>query len=296
MALYVLVTGATGRFGAVAELLLARGHRIRALTRTPYSPRARMLEGLGAHIVTGDYDDPHSLAAAARGVDVVLASGTAHKTGPRGEARHGRILVDALGYAGAPHLVYISGSGADRPTSVPVLESKRRVEERIRAAGLPHTILAPVYLMENALNRWNLRALHRGKLVLALPSDRVLQQIATDDVIAFAALAVERAADLLDERIELAGDELTGPDAAAAMSRASGRDIAYEQIDPAELGRVSPGLPLLFEWLEHVGTEVDIATLHARYPDLDWHGFEAWATARDWSWLGEPCPEPATAV
>jgi uncharacterized protein YbjT (DUF2867 family) len=292
MSLEILVAGATGRFGTLTELLIARGHRIRALARVPDSPPARGLEHLGARIVPGDYDDPGSLARAARGVDAVFAAGTAHRAGPAGETRHGLNLVDALAAAGSPHLVYTSGAGADRPTRVPVLESKRRVEQRIRVAGIPHTILAPVYLMENVLNPWNLPALHRGKLALALPPERRLQQIATDDVTAFAALALERAPDLDRERIELAGDELTGPEAAVALSRASGRGIAYEQIDPAELGSVSPGLTLLFEWLARVGTTVDIGVLHREYPDLGWRSFPQWAAARDWSWLEERCLTP----
>ncbi len=293
MSLEILVAGATGRFGTLTELLIARGHRIRALARVPDSPPARGLEHLGARIVPGDYDDPGSLARAARGVDAVFASGTAHRAGPAGEARHGLNLVDALGAAGSPHLVYVSGAGAERPTAVPVLESKRQVEQRIRVSGLPHTILAPVYLMENALNPWNLRALHHGKLALALPPERPLQQIATDDVVAFAALVLERAPDLAGERIELAGDELTGPDAGAALSLASGSTIEYERIDPAELGRVSPGLTLLFDWLDRVGFSVDIGALHRAYPDLGWRSFAQWAGARDWRWLKERCLTPS---
>jgi uncharacterized protein YbjT (DUF2867 family) len=294
MPLDILVAGATGRFGAAVKLLLERGHGVRALTREPESTAARALEALGAQIVPGDYDDPASLATAARNVDAVFASGTAHKAGPQGELRHGANLVEALATAAAPHLVYVSGAGADRDTGVPVLESKRRVEDRIRTVGLPHTIVAPAYLMENALNRWNLRALRHGKLCLALPPERALQQVATDDVAAFAVLALERARELAGERIELAGDELTGPEAATALSEASGRVIEYEQLDPSELAAVSPGLVSLFEWLDRVGTRANIDELGRAYPEATWRSFTQWAASRDWSWLGEPCGALAT--
>jgi uncharacterized protein YbjT (DUF2867 family) len=188
----------------------------------------------------------------------------------------------------------VSGAGADRDTGVPVLESKRRVEEGLRTAGLRHTVLAPVYLMENALNPWSLPALHHGSFALALPPRRRLKQVATADVAAFAALALERGEDLAGKRIELAGDELTGPEAAAALSRASGRDIDYEQLDSSELARVSPGLVLLFEWLDRVGTSAEIGELHRAYPELGWQSFAEWAGARDWSWLGERCLAAAT--
>jgi uncharacterized protein YbjT (DUF2867 family) len=294
MSLDILVAGATGRFGEVAELLLGRGHRVRALTREPESAAARVSEALGARIVPGDYEDPASLARAMRGVDGVFASGTAHRAGPQGELRHGVNLVDALRGGGARHLVYVSGAGAERETGVPVLESKRQVEQRIRAARLPHTILAPVYLMDNALNPWNLRALHRGKLALTLPPERRLQQIATADLARFAVLALERAPQLRGERIELAGDELTGPEAAAALSLATGRGIEYEQLEPRELGSVSQGLVALFDWLDRVGTDADIGALHRAYTEFGWQSFAQWAGVRDWSWLGEHCLTRAT--
>jgi uncharacterized protein YbjT (DUF2867 family) len=296
MSLEVLVAGATGRFGEVTALLLERGHRVRALTREPEAAAAGTLEERGAEIVRGDYDDPTSLASAARGVDAVFASGTAHRAGPQGELRHGVNLVEALAAAGAPYLVYVSGAGADRETGVPVLESKRQVEERIRAANLRHTILAPVYLMENLLNPWNLRALRHGSLALALPPARRLQQVATADVAAFAVLTLERAHELEGERIELAGDELTGPEAATALARASARDVDYEELDPSDLRSVSEGLVRLFEWLDSVGTSADIRELHRAFPEVGWQSFARWAYVRDWSGLGEPCYSSTASI
>jgi len=61
-----LVTGATGFVGsAVARILLARGHRLRLLTRKN-SDRGN-IAGLPAEIVEGDLTDPASLARAAEG-------------------------------------------------------------------------------------------------------------------------------------------------------------------------------------------------------------------------------------
>src|SRR5215831_6824915 len=86
----VLVAGATGRFGGIADLLLARGHTVRAATRDPARPGAARLAAAGAEIVRADFEDTGSLAAAAAGVDAVFASGSTHRAGPRGEERHGR--------------------------------------------------------------------------------------------------------------------------------------------------------------------------------------------------------------
>jgi uncharacterized protein YbjT (DUF2867 family) len=47
--------------------------------------------------------------------------------------------------AGGAHLVFVSVAAADRPTGVPVFDSKHAVEQHIRRVGVPYTIIAPVY-------------------------------------------------------------------------------------------------------------------------------------------------------
>jgi uncharacterized protein YbjT (DUF2867 family) len=51
----ILVAGATGRFGGIVDLLVARGHTVRAATRDPAHPRAVKLAALGAEIVRADF-------------------------------------------------------------------------------------------------------------------------------------------------------------------------------------------------------------------------------------------------
>jgi uncharacterized protein YbjT (DUF2867 family) len=108
----VLVAGATGRFGVLVDLLLARGHAVRAMTREMDSAAAQRLRSLGADLVYGDLDEPASIAAAAAGAGALFATGTAHKAGPQGEERHGRNVADAAVAAGVAHLIYSSGDGA----------------------------------------------------------------------------------------------------------------------------------------------------------------------------------------
>jgi uncharacterized protein YbjT (DUF2867 family) len=276
----VTVLGASGRLGAPAtHILLARGHRVRAGVRDRSSPAATALADDGAALVAADFEDPDGLAAAVRGADVVVASGTAHRAGPDGERRHGIALADALARAGGRPLVYISGAGADRPTGVPVLESKRAVEERIAALRLASVILAPAYLMENAFNPWNLAALAAGRFPLALSAERALAQVAIADVAAMAVLAAERARELEGQRIELASDELTGAQAAERLARVTGRERRFERVGPETL---PPGLRSLFAWLERDGPAVDLASLHGRFPEVGWHSFERWAATQPW--------------
>src|SRR5262245_20620256 len=109
----VLVAGATGRLGGpLADSLMKRGHRVRALTRNPGAAAADRLRRRGAHIVAGDLDDPPSLRHAAAGADTVFVLSTPHRgTGPAAEARQAITLADAAVAAGAGYLVYASAAG-----------------------------------------------------------------------------------------------------------------------------------------------------------------------------------------
>jgi len=75
---------------------------------------------------------------------------------------------------------------------------------------VPYTIVAPVYFMENLLQPWILPSLRQGKLAMALPARRSLQQIAVADIGAFVAAVIERGDTVFGRRFDIAGDELTG--------------------------------------------------------------------------------------
>jgi uncharacterized protein YbjT (DUF2867 family) len=269
----VLVAGATGRLGAIVDALLARGHTVRAITRDLGSTAAERLREKGVEVVFGDRDDLGGIERSAREVDAVFATGTAHRVGPDGELRHGQALVAAVTAAEVPHLVYGSGDGAAADSPLALFRVKHQIEQRIRAAGVVHTILAPVYFMENLFNPWNVATLRTGTLPSPIRVDLPLQQVAIADLVAIAVLAIERPAEFAGERITIASDELTATDAADALSRVTGRRFDAEPLAAAEL---DPGPQPLFGWLERAGHEVDIAALRSRYPDVGWHSYEAW--------------------
>ena len=73
----VLVGGATGQQGgAVARLLLEKGHRVVALTRKPESESAARLTQAGVEVAVGSFDDGSALERAMRGVDAVFTMST----------------------------------------------------------------------------------------------------------------------------------------------------------------------------------------------------------------------------
>ena len=288
----MLVAGATGRLGPVVDVLLARGHAVRAMTRDPGSPAAERLRHAGAEIAVGDFEDPSSLTAAARGTDAVFATGTAHRAGAEGELRHGRNLADAISAAGVRHVVYCSGDGVAPDSPLPLFRVKHHVEERIRALPVTHTILAPVYFMENLFNPWNLPSLHEGVLPSPIPVDVPLQQVAIIDVASLAVMAIEQQRAFAGKRVTVASAQVTGAQAAEALFRVTGRHFDAQQIAADELG---PGLRALFGWLEHTGHDADIRALHDQYPEVGWHSYEAWLRSQQ-TRLSSLCPGEHAAV
>jgi len=281
--LNVLVTGATGKQGGhLVRELLARGHAIRALTRKPDSAGAAALAARGVTVVTGDFEDQGSLERAARGVDTVFAMSTPFESGAKTETREGINIVRAASAVGVSHLVYSSVAGADRATSIPHFDSKFEVEKAIRRSGVPFTIVAPVFFMENFLADWMAAGIARGSIAMALPVTRRLQQIAVADIAQFTALVIERRENFLGKRIDIASDELTSATAAATVSEASGRRIEYTALPIDALRQQNEDLARMFEWFDRVGYDADIVGLRLLYPEVDWHRFSVWAREQDW--------------
>ncbi|MFO0577822.1 MAG: NmrA/HSCARG family protein [Polyangia bacterium] len=285
--LSVLVTGATGKQGgAVADALLSKGHVVRVLTRRPDSPAAAALRQRGAEIAIGSFDDEASLRRAMEGQDSVFAVSTFLESGVEAEVKQGRALVDAAKAAGIGHFVYTSVGSADQATGIPHFDSKFAVEQYLKEQGVPHTILAPVYFFENLFFPQSLAALNNGVYAAPLPAGRKLAQIAVTDIGAFGALALSRRDAFLGRRIDLASDDLTGEEQAAALSRVLGREISYYEIPLAAIKAQSEELAIMYDWFNRVGYSVDTAALRRDYPEVGWHTFEGWAKKQDLAALG----------
>src|SRR6266404_5894839 len=280
----VLVTGATGnQGGACVDALLTRGHQVRALTRNSASPAAKRLREQGVEIVVGDFTDHDSLVRAARGVDAVYAMSTPYEQGADKETAQGITITDAAKAAGVAHFIYSSVAGVNRATGISHFDGKYAIEKHLQASGVPYTIVAPVFFMENLLQPWMLSGLQQGKLAMALPAGRSLQQIAVDDIGAFVAAVIERGDTVFGRRLEIAGDELTGQEAAVILSKVIGREVRYEGFPPDVLRAQNEDLARMFEWFDRTGYAADIKSLRRDFPEVKWHSFADWARNQDWS-------------
>jgi len=284
----VLVTGATGnQGGAVADALLEKQMKVRALVRDPSSDKAKALAARGAELVRGDLEDPDTVEAAATGVDAVFVLTTpfAPGVGIDGEIRQGRKVIDALLRANVPHVVYSSVSDADLETGVPHFESKADAERYLVESGLPATITAPVFFSENVLFPWNLSDLKAGRFRQALPAGRKLQLVSLRDIGRFNAAVIERGPVLAGRRLNYAGDELTPGEITSVLAKVTGRTLEYQVQPIEEVRAMSEDIALMYEWFDRVGYTADVAALRAEFADVGWMTFEDWATDQDWQRL-----------
>ncbi|GGS97710.1 NmrA/HSCARG family protein [Streptomyces cinerochromogenes] len=270
----ILVLAATGGQGrAVTDALLTRGARVRALVRDPARPAAQELAEQGVDVVAGSLNDRESLTTAMRGATAVFAFTTPFEAGVEAEVEQGRAILAAATGARVPHLVLSSVAGADQHTGVPHFDSKARIEAELTSGDVPYTILGPTYFYDNALGGAD--RILAGTLDLPLPPDRPLQQLARQDLAAFAAKILLDPTPHTGHRIELASDAPTPTQMATALTETLGHEVHHTQVPLETI--TNPDMHAMWTFLNTRGYQVDIPTLHATHPDIPWTPFTTWA-------------------
>jgi uncharacterized protein YbjT (DUF2867 family) len=260
----ILITGVTGhQGGAVARALQGTGFSLRGLTRKPEGERAAALARRGVEVVKGDLDDEATLRRALAGVWGVFSVQNSWEAGVEREEAQGKRLATLAREGGVAHYVYTSVGSANQRTGVPHFDNKGRIEETVRGLRFPsHVILRPVFFMENLLAPYSLQG---STLAVALGPGTKLQMIAVDDIGWFGARAFTAAAALNRREIDLAGDVRTMPEAAAILTEALGRPIAFAQTPIEQVRQYSEDTALMLEWFERVGYSADIAGLEREF-------------------------------
>lgn len=146
----VLVNGGTGYIGGgMVAALLARGHRVRVLTRPASIGRVPA----GAETIVGNALEADSIASASSGADtLVQLVGTAHP-GPSKAAEFRSIdlasakaAVGAAQTAAVVHFIYVSVA-QPAPVMQAYVAARVEAEQAIRDSGIAATIVRPWYVM-----------------------------------------------------------------------------------------------------------------------------------------------------
>jgi uncharacterized protein YbjT (DUF2867 family) len=186
-----LVTGATGYIGGrLVPELLAAGHRVRVMSRSPERLRDHPWAG-DVEVVRADAADADEVAAACAGADVVyylvhaLGSGTEFEETDR---RTAQVMARAVRDAGVGRLVYLGALVPDGEELSPHLRSRTEVAEILLDSGVPTVVLrAAVVLGSGSASFEMLRHLTERLPVMVTPRwvHSRIQPIAVRDVLRY---------------------------------------------------------------------------------------------------------------
>ena len=241
----ILVVGATGVLGReIIPHLLARGHRVRALTRRPW--RADAVQHPNLEPAQGDLIDRASIVRASEGIDSILAS--AHAL--MGTGRHSSRAVDDLGHrtlidvakvCGVRRFVYVSARGATLEHPVDFFRTKARVENHLKGSGLQFSILRPSAFMESHVHQLlGKPLLERGTAKIYGTGRNSINFVAARDVAAFAVMALNGQT-AGNETIEIGGPgNLSKLEIAETYLRLSGRPGKVQCVPTALMRLMCP--------------------------------------------------------
>jgi uncharacterized protein YbjT (DUF2867 family) len=276
----ILVAGATGnQGGSVARALLSDGHKVLGISRNLNSQKSRDLIALGAEMVSVSFSDQERLIELMTEVDTVFAMTTPFEGGEKAEIEQGKTMVNAAQAAGIGHFIFNSVGDADLSTGIPHFDSKYEVEKHLSSCKPPYTIVGPSYFMDNLFFPFNIESLKEGALKMAMPGDRVLQQISVQDIGRFVAMVVNEREEMFGKRINISGDEISGNEVARILSKVIGREISYEGFSPDYMKEQSEDMALMYQWFIDQGYTAKLSELQ----EYTFMSFEQWAMQQDWS-------------
>jgi uncharacterized protein YbjT (DUF2867 family) len=193
-----VVTGATGYIGGrLAPRLVAEGHTVRCVVRTPAKMKdIPWAQQDAIEIARGDVLDPDAMRAACEGADVLyyLVHSLSESGFAEVDRRAALITAEAARKAGVKRVVYLGGIHPEGVELSEHLSSRTEVGEIFLRSGVPTAVLqAAVILGSGSASFEMLRYLTERLPVMLTPSwvHHRVQPIAIRDVLHYLTRAVD---------------------------------------------------------------------------------------------------------
>ena len=250
----ITVFGATGaQGGGLVRAICSDANSeftARAVTRDPSSAKAKELAALGAEVVQGDLGDPASVNKALKGAygAFFVTFFWAHFS-PEQEKAEAELFAKAAKTAGIQHAIWstledtrklVPLSDDRMPTlmekyKVPHFDAKGESDHFFTDAGVPVTFLYASFYWDNFIYFGaGPKRGEDGKLALTLPiGDAKMAGIAAEDIGKCAYGIFKKGKELIGQRVGIAGEQLSGNEMAAALSKALGEPVIYNKIPAA---------------------------------------------------------------
>lgn len=249
----IAVIGATGAQGGGLVRAILRdprgGFAARAVTRNPGSDKAKELVKAGAEVVAADTTDQASVERAFTGAHgaFCLTNFWEHFS-PERELADATNMARAAKKTGVRHVIWstledtrkwVPLSDNRMPTlqgkyKVPHFDAKGEADDVFRREGVPTTFLATSFYWENFIyfGSGPTRG-PDGKLALTMPmGDQKLPGIAVEDIGKVAYAIFKRGQEFIGKTVAISGEQLTGAELAAAMTKAFGEEVRYNAVAP----------------------------------------------------------------
>src|SRR3990172_6698702 len=249
----IAVVGATGAQGGGLVRAIASdvstGFTARALTRDVNSDKAKALAKLGAEVVAADVDDLESLKRAFKGAYGVycVTFFWAHFS-PEKEVAEANAMAKAAKHAGIEHVIWstledtrkwVPLSDSRMPTlmgkyKVPHYDAKGEANQVFIEIGLPTTFLLTSFYWDNLIYfGMGPKKGPDGKLAITRPmGDKKLPGMAAEDIGKCAYGIFKKGREFIGKTVGIAGEHLTGAQMAAAITKALGQEVRYNDVPP----------------------------------------------------------------
>ena len=249
----IAVAGATGSQGSgLVHAILndARGEfTVRALTRDVTSEKAKALAANGAEVVAADVDNVESLKRAFAGAygAYCVTFFWNHLSPEREEASAGNMAAAAK-HAVLQHVIWstledtrtlVPLTDNRMPTllgkyKVPHFDAKGESNHLFSDLGLPVTFLITSFYWENFIYfGMGPKKGPDGALGITLPmGDKRLSGMAAADIGKCAYGIFKKGREYIGKTVGIVGEHLTGRQMAAALTKALGREIRYNDVPP----------------------------------------------------------------
>ncbi|OME77448.1 NAD(P)-dependent oxidoreductase [Paenibacillus sp. FSL A5-0031] len=236
----ILVTGVTGKFGAiVVETLLETipAENLAVSVRNP--EKAEHLRARGVDVRHGDFDQPQTLDKAFAGIDRLLIVSTDGDNETR--IRQHADAIAAAQRANVGFIAYTSVGNASE-SSLFLAPVHRATEEAIKNTGIPYSFLRNNWYLENEIS--SIQAVLGGAPWLtSAGSGKVGWATRRDYAVAAAAVLAGEGHE--NTVYELSGKLATQEELVSILAAVLGREIPVQQVDDATYAGImsSAGVP-----------------------------------------------------
>jgi uncharacterized protein YbjT (DUF2867 family) len=251
----IVVFGATGAQGGglVRAILNDRNSEfaVRAVTRDLSSEKAKSLAKMGVEVVVGDVDDLQSLKKVLEGAyGAYFVTFFWSHFSPVKEKAEAKNMALAAKEAGLKHAIWstledvkkwVPLSDESMPTlhgmyKVPHFEGKGESDHYFTEYGVPVTFMLASYYWENLIYfGMGPKKGADGRLAITFPmGDKKMAGIASDDIGKCAYGIFKKGKELIGKTIGIAGEHLTCHEMAKDLSKALGKEVAYNAVTPEQ--------------------------------------------------------------